>query len=139
MENTYFHLPQTALWGALCFSGAVVLATDTARPVAPSEIPKQLTLFDARRLAFANNWDLLAAKSDIDMATAQKIIAREFPNPTLSLSSMKINVDSHSSSTPVGNGVWERSYDTLLTAVSDVEGRERAAGSWTSSGCSTWR
>src|SRR5256885_1631411 len=114
MENTYFHLPQTALWGALCFSGAVVLATDTARPVAPSEIPKQLTLFDARRLAFANNWDLLAARSDIDMATAQKIMAREFPNPTLSLSSMKINVDGHPNGTPSGNGVWERSYDTLI-------------------------
>src|SRR5438552_14150693 len=114
MENTYFHLPQTALWGALCFSGAVVLATDTARPVAPSEIPKQLTLSDARQLAFANNWDLLAAKSDIDMATAQKIIAREFPNPALSLSSMKLNVDGHPSSTRAGNGFWERTYDNVL-------------------------
>ena len=114
MENTYFHQLRTALWGALCFSGSVILATDTARPVAPSEIPKQLTLSDARRLAFANNWDLLAAKSDIDMATAQKIIAREFPNPALSLSSMKLNVDGHPSSTRAGNGFWERSYDNVL-------------------------
>ena len=114
MENTYFHQLRTALWGALCFSGSVILATDTARPVAPSEIPKQLTLSDARRLAFANNWDLLAAKSDIDMATAQKIIAREFPNPALSLSSMKLNVDGHPSSTRAGNGFCERSYDNVL-------------------------
>jgi cobalt-zinc-cadmium efflux system outer membrane protein len=45
---------------------------------------------------------------------AQKIVAREFPNPTLSMSSTLINVDHHPSSTAEGNELWERSYDTVF-------------------------
>ena len=41
-----------------------------------------LTLEEARQIAFDRNWDLLAAKSGIDSATAQLIIAKEYPNPT---------------------------------------------------------
>ena len=114
MESAYFRRLRAAFLGACCLAGALVRATGVTEPVAPAQTPKQLTLSEARRLAFLNNWDLLAARSDIDMATAQKIMAREFPNPTLSLSSMKINVDGHPNGTPSGNGVWERSYDTLI-------------------------
>lgn len=77
------------------------------------------TLADARRLAFTHNWDLLAARSDVDAATAQKIIAREFPNPTLSLATQKINADNHPNSTTTGNALWNRSYDTI-TAVNQL-------------------
>ena len=73
----------------------------------------RLSLAEAKRLAFARNWDLLAAQSDVDAASAQKIIAREFPNPSLSWTTMKISVDNHPGSTPSGNGLWERSYDTI--------------------------
>ena len=41
-----------------------------------------LTLADAKQIAFERNWDLLAAKSGIDAAQAQLIVAKEFPNPT---------------------------------------------------------
>ena len=78
-----------------------------------------LTLAEAKRLAFEHNWDLLAARSDVDAATAQKIIAKVFPNPTLSLSTQKINADNHPNSTTAGNGLWNRSYDTI-TAVNQL-------------------
>ncbi len=64
-------------------------------------------------MSFEHNWDLLAARSDVDTATAQKIVAGEFPNPTLSLATTKINADSHTSSPDGRNDVWGRSYDTV--------------------------
>src|SRR5476651_1531773 len=73
----------------------------------------------ARRIACQHNWDLLAAQAGIDLATAQKIVAHEFPNPTLSWSTQKINVDSHSASTGAGNSFWDRNYDTI-TAVNQL-------------------
>ncbi|HWY30554.1 MAG TPA: hypothetical protein VNX46_07375, partial [Candidatus Acidoferrum sp.] len=39
-----------------------------------------LTLAEAKQLAFERNWDLLAAKSSVDAATAQLIVVKEFPN-----------------------------------------------------------
>jgi len=41
-----------------------------------------LSLADAKLLAFERNWDLLAAKSGVDSATAQLLTVTEFPNPT---------------------------------------------------------
>ena len=93
---------------------AVTAAVGGAAPLSSVEVPKQLTLFEARRLAFAHNWDLLAAKSDIDVATAQTIIAREFPNLAVAYSTAKIPADNHSSSTEGGNGLWQRNYDTII-------------------------
>ena len=72
----------------------------------------QWSLAQAQQLAFQHNWDLLAAKSDVDVATAQKIVAREFPNPTLAVSTAKIGVGERSG-TSLGNSLWDRSYDTL--------------------------
>ncbi len=78
----------------------------TPTNAAPSVRPmRQLSLADAQRIAFERNWDLLAAAAGVDAATAQKIVAHEFPNPTLSLSSTYINFDNHSSSTIEGNGL----------------------------------
>lgn len=78
-----------------------------------------LSLVDAKRAAFERNWDLLAAKSGIDAAQAQLIVAKEFPNPTFSYSTAKIG--SHENSTPVGNGLWNRSYDTIFAVNQLIE------------------
>ncbi|MDQ6632782.1 MAG: TolC family protein [Verrucomicrobiota bacterium] len=75
---------------------------------------KAFSLAQAKQIAFQNNWDLLAAKSGVDLATAQKIVSKEFTNPTLAASVQKINFDNHSSSTARGNGLWDRNYDTIL-------------------------
>ena len=96
----------------------------TALPVAsqPTNAPnpsERLALADAQRLAFERNWDLLAAKSGIDSATAQLIAAREFPNPGLSLSTARIGT--HESSTIQGNGIWERNYDTIAAVNQLIE------------------
>lgn len=90
--------------------------------------PAELTLADAKRLAFLRNWDLLAAKSDVDVATAQRLVAHEFPNPVASFSTLKINVDSHSAGTSAGNGFWERNYDTIaaVNQLIEIGGKRRA-------------
>jgi len=84
-----------------------------------------LSLEDIQGIAFTRNWDLLAAKAGIDSATAQLIVAKEFPNPTASLSSAKIGT--HDDATPVGNGVWSRSYDTIaaVSQLIEIAGKRR--------------
>jgi cobalt-zinc-cadmium efflux system outer membrane protein len=96
-------------------------------PQPPLGLPEALTLADAQQVAFSHNWDLLASAAGIDAATAQKIVAREFPNPTLSLSTLKINVDDHPNSTPAGNGFWDRSYDTIFAVnqLFEIGGKRR--------------
>ena len=88
---------------------------------------RALSLAEAQRAAFERNWDLLAAASGVDAATAQKIISKEFPNPTLSLSTTYINMDNHTSATPSGNGVWDRSYDTIVAVnqLFEIGGKRR--------------
>ena len=106
-----------------------LVASATNAPAVPSHALLQpLSLADAQRLAFEKNWDLLAAAAGVDAATAQKIVAREFPNPTLSQYSSLINVDHHPSSTSEGNGVWERSYDTIfaINQLFEIGGKRRS-------------
>src|SRR6266581_4651917 len=88
---------------------------------------RMVSLAEAQRIALEHNWDLLAAANGIHAATAQKIVAREFPNPALSASSMKINLDNHPSSTPAGNGLWDRSYDTIfaINQLFEIGGKRR--------------
>jgi cobalt-zinc-cadmium efflux system outer membrane protein len=87
-----------------------------------------LTLAEAQRLAFSRSWDLLAAKSDVALATAQRIVAREFPNPSFSLSMQKISFDSHSAGTVSGNGLWERNYDSIaaINQLIEMGGKRKA-------------
>lgn len=87
-----------------------------------------LTLAEAKRLAFLRNWDLLAARSDVDIATAQRLVAHEFPNPVASFSTLKINVDNHSAGTSSGNGFWDRNYDTIaaVNQLIEIGGKRRA-------------
>ena len=61
----------------------------------------------------------LAAKSGVDNATAQLIMAKEFPNPTASLSTYKIG--SHEAGTVMGNGLWDRSYDSIAAVSQLIE------------------
>jgi cobalt-zinc-cadmium efflux system outer membrane protein len=84
-----------------------------------NDVPRRLSLDEARRLALARNWDLLAAKSGVDAATAQLLVAKEFPNPTFSYSTAKIG--SREGVTPLGNGLWNRSYDTIFAVNQLIE------------------
>jgi cobalt-zinc-cadmium efflux system outer membrane protein len=89
---------------------------------------RRISLMEAQRMAVERNWDLLAEAAGVDAATAQKIIAQSFPNPTLSISATKINVDHHPSSTPEGNGLWDRSYDTVaaVNQLIEIGGKRRS-------------
>jgi len=78
-----------------------------------------LSLAEARQVAWERNWDLLAARSGVDNATAQLIVTKEFPNPTASLSSAKIG--GHDASTAAGNGLADRSYDTIASVNQLIE------------------
>jgi len=99
----------------LCPKGADAAPASTAPSAAfDRQVLRGLSLAGAQRLALERNWDLLAAVAGIDAATAQKMVAREFPNPTLSLATSKINVDDHPNSTAAGNGAWNRGYDTIV-------------------------
>ena len=85
----------------------------------------RLTLAAARQQAFERNWDLLAAESSVDSATAQLIVSQEFPNPTASFSTAKIG--SHNAGTVDGNSVWERSYDSIaaVSQLLEIGGKRR--------------
>jgi cobalt-zinc-cadmium efflux system outer membrane protein len=78
-----------------------------------------LSLADARRLALERNWDLLAARSGIDAVSAQLIVSKEFPNPSASWSTFRIGT--HDNSTILGNGLWQRNYDTILAVNQLIE------------------
>lgn len=102
------------------------LATGQAQPppvtvnaphqaVSTNGTPDRLSLAEAKRLAFERNWDLLAAKADVDMASAQKIMAHEFPNPTFAWSTAKVPVNGQPAPPGTGTSFWERSYDTILS------------------------
>jgi outer membrane protein, heavy metal efflux system len=71
-------------------------------------------LSDAQRLALANNWDSIAAKTSVTAAEAQTAASHEFPNPTLSLSTTNITFDAK-------GGLWERTYDSTAALSQLVE------------------
>jgi len=82
---------------------------------APSKpMPRNLTLARAKEIAYLRNWDLLAAKANLDQAVGQEIVTHEFPNPTLAWSTQKINVDNRPASDGSANGLWDRNYDTIF-------------------------
>ena len=104
-------------------------AQTRAEPIGLAEpsADRALSLTEAKQIAFQRNWDLLAAKSGMDLAAAQLILAREYPNPTVSLSTVKIDAHGEGNSTPSGNGIWNRSYDTIAAVSQLVEiGGKRA-------------
>lgn len=97
----------------------------------------KLGLNEACRIAFERNWDLLAAKSDVDVAQAQQIVAREFPNPVAAFSVSKISASSpHGSSTVLGNRLQQRSYDSVigLSQLIEIGGKRTSRKAVASSG-----
>ena len=108
--------------------GLTVLSAQAWAETGTNTTIAELSLGDAKRLAFLRNWDLLAAKGDVDIATAQRLVAHEFPNPVASFSTQKINVDNHSAGTSAGNGFWERNYDTIaaVNQLIEIGGKHRA-------------
>jgi cobalt-zinc-cadmium efflux system outer membrane protein len=104
------------------------LLLTAAAMYASAQATRSLTLAEAKRVAFERNWDLLAARKGVDLAQAQRMVAKEFPNPTLSPSVQKINVDNHPASTSEGNGFWERNYDTIIAVnqLFEIGGKRKA-------------
>ena len=96
--------------------------------VGTAQEPRKLALAEAQRTAFERNWDLLAARADVDAALAQTLVAKEFPNPTLSLSASKISFDGHPNSTTAGRSIWNRSFDNLaaISQLFEVGGKRPA-------------
>ena len=95
---------------ALCSSFAVLIQAQTLPETLSTN--QKLSLAQAKEVAFERNWDLLAAKSGIDSATAQLIVVKEYPNPTFSWSTARIGA--RENATDLGNGIAERNYDTIL-------------------------
>ena len=87
-----------------------------------------ITLREARDVAYQRNWDLLASRADVDIATAQALVARQFANPTLAVSSTKVPVNGHDAGTVLGNSVFNRSYDTItaFNQLIEIGGKRRA-------------
>jgi cobalt-zinc-cadmium efflux system outer membrane protein len=102
----------------LAANGQPVMNAPIAGPP-PAETNQWLSLTDARRISFQRNWDLLAAKSGIDAAAAQLIVSKEFPNPTASWTTYRIGT--HDNGTFLGNGLWERNYDTIFSVNQLIE------------------
>jgi len=84
-------------------------------PRLPAADGTALTLAQAQQLALQHNADLRVAESQVAAALAQVRTAREFPNPSLSLSTAKIATDGKGNGTMAGNRFLERSYDSIIT------------------------
>lgn len=115
----YFFLVKKICGAALVIMQLGLVPT-SAQPTPPLHLaPFGLSLAEVKRIAFERNWDLLAANSGVSAAEAQRLIAKEFPNPTFSLATSKIG--SHDSGTALGNGLWSRSYDTIFAVNQLIE------------------
>jgi cobalt-zinc-cadmium efflux system outer membrane protein len=96
------------LLALLALSGGLAHADETA-----------LSLKQARDLALAHNWDLLAAQADLDQAEAQRLVAGALPNPDVTVSLQKLGTIA---------GTSTRSRDAILAVSQLIEigGKRRA-------------
>lgn len=120
-------------WFRLWAAGMLVLELLRAGPAPDAGSPDlgtnaPVTLADAVRVATLRNWDLLATQAEVDRATAEQIIAQQFPNPTLSVSVTKAPINSQSGATILGNGYFERSYDQIaaVNQLFEIGGKRSA-------------
>jgi len=97
---------------------ALILLVAHAAPPAPAPY---LTLAAAREQALARNADLRVAETQVAAAFAQRQGAHEIPNPTLGLSTSKLNTDHRSNRTDLGNGLLDRSFDTIVSLGQLIE------------------
>jgi outer membrane protein, heavy metal efflux system len=76
------------LWNGavVCGMGGMVAGQSRAQAT------EGMTLAEARARARCRNWDLLAAKADLDLAEAHAITARALPNPGVSFTVQKLDV-----------------------------------------------
>jgi cobalt-zinc-cadmium efflux system outer membrane protein len=93
-------------------SAAFPAASSAALPAA---LPAGLSLNEARARALRQNSDFRIAQIQVDAALAQLRVAREFPNPTLGLSTAKISTDGTPEGTPLGNQLYNRAYDSIVS------------------------
>ena len=113
---------RTVCWAYLVMATVGIgAAAPWAATLPPFDQSKPVGLRDALDVAYLRNWDLLAAKTQVDLAEAQKIVAREFPNPTLSGSVSKININGQPAHTPEGNTFGDRTYDTVVAVNQLIE------------------
>jgi cobalt-zinc-cadmium efflux system outer membrane protein len=96
-------------------SGVLALLLAAAAPLSAQVAATPLTLAEAQRLALQRNADFRVAEAQVDAALAQLKVAREFPNPTLGLSTAKISTDGAPEGTSLGNGLLDRSYDSIAS------------------------
>ena len=122
------------VWRVLCAAAVLCLAASEGTRAAdagattPASASAGVTLSQARLLAFQRNWDLLAARADVDIAQAQTWVSTEFPNPTVGLTVTKINTDGRPASTALGNSLIHRNYDSIASFNQLVEiGGKRSA------------
>jgi outer membrane protein, heavy metal efflux system len=100
---------------------AFAVAWAAAASPEPSPGPSSLSSTEALRLTRERNPDILAARSGLEVAEAQRQIAGEFPNPVFGWQTSKIPTDGSSTATGAGNGWFERSYDSVLSLGQLVE------------------
>lgn len=128
MKLTLFERRLVRLARVILGVGSVIARLACAQDASTNPPVPRLLLADAKRLAFERNWDLLAAKADVDIATAQGLVSREFPNPVVGLSVTKISTDGQPASTVLGNSFFHRSYDTVASFNQLIEiGGKRSA------------
>jgi cobalt-zinc-cadmium efflux system outer membrane protein len=101
----------------VCLSRLPAQDGATAAPVRTAG----LTLAEAQRIAWEHNADLLIAETQVDAALGQLRAAREFPNPILGLSVAKVNTDQRGNATGLGNGLLDRSYDSIVSLGQLIE------------------
>jgi len=89
--------------------------TEGAAMTGPAPLPAALTLAEARALALRQNDDFRIAQAQVNAALGQLRVAREFPNPTIDLSTAKISTDGTPEGTPLGNQLYNRAYDSIAS------------------------
>lgn len=98
-------------WGLL----AGLTALGAAWAAEAEGAPRPLSLADAQHLALVRNSDLRIAQAQVAAALGQLKSVREFPNPTLGLSTADLNTDGKTNATPLGNSLLNRSYDSIAS------------------------
>lgn len=108
---------------------ALFLGATLTRPCRAAEsAPAELSLARALELAREASPDVLAARNAVSQADSLREQARQLPNPSLSLSVGKINTDGRPASTDLGNGFFDRNYDTIVagTQLLEIGGKRKA-------------
>jgi cobalt-zinc-cadmium efflux system outer membrane protein len=100
------------LWAAAALAAACLAP---AARGADGEGRPPLTLAAALKLALERNADFRVAQAQVAAALAQLRVVREFPNPTLGLSVVKISTDGTPEGTAMGNSLLNRSYDSIAS------------------------